>query len=154
MRGALPIAIVAALVAPHALAQSIEANYRFDTVDPNGDGVLTRAELRAFIEDTARREFTVALETLDTNDDLQLTLEEALAGNADPENTRREYPAFDLDGDGTVTIAEAGEAFLDVSRNAIGRGVEGMFAAADSDGDGLLTAQELPTINMTGNPVR
>ena len=96
----------------------------FDTVDADGDGILTQEEI-----DTLRIERLVAH---DTNGDGNLSLEEfsELWQETTQPFTVRVFQMLDTDGDAIVTRAEYDRPFADIVRQL------------DSDGDGGISLRD------------
>ena len=117
------IASVAALLATSSLAFAHGAHpgSGFPNFDRDGNGVVTRDEMRA----TAVEQF----EKNDANKDGRVTLDEVQAG----EQARHaaHFAAKDKDGDGKLSRAEVAEM------------PDQMFKHLDQNGDGVLTKDEL-----------
>ena len=121
-----------------ALASGSEGEGRhmkFEQLDANGDGKLSREELKA------AREARFALS--DTNSDGKISKEEAVAKAGERASTRfdKMLKRLDTDKDGALTQAEM-QAGKRASR------MDKMFARADADGDGFLSQDEMK--NMRG----
>ena len=97
----------------------------FATLDADGDGYITQAEMKS----RAEERFVAA----DVNGDWMLSVEEMHAQNAERsgENVERMMQHLDANADGRL------------SEDELPRRGKRKFAAADSDGDGVLTAAEL-----------
>ncbi|MCK0167428.1 EF-hand domain-containing protein [Jannaschia sp. S6380] len=94
---------------------------RMDRADTNGDGVLTRAELRAASEARTARRVDGLIQRLDKDADGVLSKDELQAG---PERRdtgarrARQFSRADSDGDGAIDAAEWDAA---VARHSRGR---------------------------------
>jgi Ca2+-binding EF-hand superfamily protein len=97
---------------------------KFNAADGNGDGLLSRDELRA-AHGTAREH-----RNLDTDGDGSFSFEEMQ--KAHPDLTQEQYAAFDGDKDGKLTRTELKQGF----------GRE-MFARVDQDGSGGVSLSEM-----------
>ena len=98
---------------------------RLKAADTNNDGAISRAEAQALPRLAER------FDALDTNRDGQLTREEMRAAHGQARRVAF-LRMLDADGDGKVSKAEA------LAR------AEERFNRADANGDGFLTADELP----------
>ncbi|MEO0859708.1 MAG: EF-hand domain-containing protein [Pseudomonadota bacterium] len=109
----------------------------FETLDADGNGALTQAEVQQGIEAQAAIRFAAA----DTDGDGTLSRTELLAqGEARREGRLdRMIARLDTDGDGAISPAElANRGQGRNGKDRMGR----MFERADADGDGALSAQE------------
>ncbi|EPX85437.1 EF-hand domain-containing protein [Salipiger mucosus] len=82
----------------------------FSTADADGDGALSGDEIAAYMDarEAARKEMRqrMMLQRLDADENGSLSLEELQSGRRGPERAAM-FDRLDLDGDGTVTEAEA-----------------------------------------------
>lgn len=130
---ALPLAVLAQSGPDAATGGMPAPGSRFDAMDTDGDGHITREEM------AARRAEMVA--GLDADGDGFLTADEIAAFHLRRAEDRanahaaRMIERMDVDGDGRISAAE-----MMVSRG--GRG-EMMFDRMDADGDGTLTREEM-----------
>ena len=146
-----------ALVASLPLATVAEARGNdgrtpaaFAEIDADGDGAVTRAELRAFREGRGARRF----DAMDADGDGFLTPEEmtTAARTRAEERVRRTIERLDADDDDRISRQEA-QAGPDRGRGGRHHGGPGhrgpgwgMFERADADGDGTLDTGEWETL--------
>lgn len=121
-----PVFLSACLCVPFA----VHAQAVFDTIDTDGDGFVSRAEM-----DAARLERFMAL---DRNGDGQVDRSELMVGPGQgrkgytAEQTQAVLASYDHDGDGIITLEEVTEAIERLN----------VFSGLDTDGDGTLTREE------------
>ena len=132
----LTVALVAAIVAGHA-TQAVAAasghekgaHPRFEAIDTDGDGTLTRAEFQAHMDSRFAK--------ADANGDGVLTREELEAQVGKHQSERRArmldriFEKRDADGDGVLSKAE-----MQAGRQ------DRVFARVDANGDGVLSQAE------------
>lgn len=80
---------------------------RFATADTNGDGFLSQEELQARAGERAAERIERLLERRDTNADGQLSLEEM---SPDQDRVAERFARADKDGNGTISEAEFEDA--------------------------------------------
>lgn len=133
-------------------------------IDANGDGILTRAEVRAFFTehlpaDALGRHGPRAMKPGGPGGMKGLRhegpmgpigtalrrLEELSADSAPPEFDVARFPRADLDQDGTLSDSEWA-AFAKQARERILARLASRFPGADADGDGSINEGELETI--------
>jgi Ca2+-binding EF-hand superfamily protein len=119
------LAAFALVIAPTAFA-NINTKAKFDKIDTNSDGAVSRDEFT-----THAREYFV---TCDTNHDGFCTVIEMKATEAGKSakgmSAADKVKKFDSDGDGRLTVEE------------MTTGKQAMFDNMDKDKDGRLTAEE------------
>lgn len=127
------IALAAAIAAGLFVTDAAEARgggerASFETLDTDGDGMITQAEL------DAQREARFA--ALDTNGDGQVTLDEftASAQIRSAERAERMFSNLDADGDGTLS--------RDVIEMRGGPDGASLIERLDGDGDGAISEEE------------
>lgn len=102
----------AALPADPAAAQQAYIDRGFAAMDADGDGNVTRAEFRTFMEGRLERQkarFDAAFQEADKNGDGKLDKEEAAASNA---LLAQRFDSIDSDQDGFITPDEIRAATL------------------------------------------
>lgn len=129
------------------------AKRHFEEADENGDGKVTNQELSAAM--------AARFATIDANQDGQLTTEElaamrgkrqgerlaeidadgdgAISRDEAPPRMQRHFDQVDADGDGKVTAGELREGW---GKHRRGKGKAGQAMHLDTDGDGLVSADE------------
>ena len=80
---------------------------RFAAADANGDGFLTQEELQARVGERASKRIERMIERRDANADGQLSLEEM---SPDEDRIAERFARADKDGNGTISEAEFEEA--------------------------------------------
>lgn len=124
-------ALVAALVATGGAAAALGKGKApdFATLDANGDGQITQAELRA----AGEARFTAT----DTDGNGALSAEELIRSDAEraAERVTRMIERFDTNGDGELSLAEMPR------RGGKDRGAK-MFERFDANGDGAISETE------------
>lgn len=115
------IATVAALLATSSLAFAHGAGKGLARFDRDGNGVVTRTEMRT----TASEHF----DKIDTNKDGQLSVDEIQAAHR--EAAAKHFAAKDTDKDGKLSRAE------------VAKMPDAVFARIDANKDGFLTPDEL-----------
>lgn len=69
-----------------------------------------------------------------------------------PSELRSVFELFDLDGNGSIDVAELGEAMLALGMDATGKEVAAVFSTVDKDKNGKIDFEEFATI-ISGAPV-
>ena len=118
---------------------------RFDAADADGDGSLNRAELLTLGAERAEARVDRMIETLDSDGDGMLSVEEMEARRDDGRRGHR-----GRDG-GARGEHRRGDRDGDRGERGAGRGGERMFGRADTDGSGTLSAGEWAAMG-TGRP--
>jgi Ca2+-binding EF-hand superfamily protein len=133
--------LVAALAAAPALwALTATAGERpggmLAKADLNGDGTITRQELAAYRDATAAR-MDANKDGFITTDEMQAYILARMTAKAERMAAAR-IKAGDTDGDGRLSLAE---------EEAMGEGrIDKLFARADTNGDGVISADELTAL--------
>ena len=134
----LMLAAAMGMVGPAVAQQGEGRRVSFDTLDADGDGLVTQAELAAFGAVRVDQWFAAT----DADGDGRLTVDEMLTAQsqrrAETEGRRAERAVerLDADGDGAVSRSE-----VEASRRGGDRGGRA-FDRLDRDGDGAVSRPE------------
>ncbi|MEM9044872.1 MAG: EF-hand domain-containing protein [Pseudomonadota bacterium] len=126
----LLLVATALLVAPvTSVAQASDLSKRFEKVDLNGDGAVSREELNEF--------GNAKFDEIDADGNGSLTEDEAvsIAISRATERAKKRFAKADADGDGVIQRSEF-EQRRD-QRQAM------LFSRFDTDGDGFVSREEL-----------
>ncbi|HOV75550.1 MAG TPA: EF-hand domain-containing protein [Candidatus Hydrogenedentes bacterium] len=133
--------------------EEIQAKYpeftpqAFAALDANKDGVLSMADLPSAPPAGMREVLLRILREADTDNDGAVSLEEFLA--ARPDATVDAFTQLDLNGDGLLSRADLAEGEVDIQQ-----GVHGLLEAADADGDGVATFEEVQAVRPNITPAQ
>ena len=133
-----------------------------DGIDANGDGVLTRDEVRDFMQESGLdfgrggrgegrgpREGGQGGPPDDRGALFMLYRLEVLQSDTPPEDLQVDrFPGLDADDDGTVSTAEW-QAFAEKAKARLTERILKLFPDADTDGDGALSAEELTALKTS-----
>jgi len=136
----------------HRLEDSQIAKLRetFQSLDENGDGELTLAEIMKACNSAglgSTDEMKSVFESLDVDGSGSIGYSEFLAGMIDQKNYLREelcweaFRTFDQDGSGSIDIEEL-KMILKNQNMEQDQDVEALFAEADKNGDGKISFEE------------
>jgi hypothetical protein len=139
--------LIALAASGTAVAAQHGPRMSFETLDTDGDGRLSAAELDAL---PARSGMSGAerLERMDADDDGYVSREElqAMGPGGKPGNRiRADFEALDADGDGRLSAAELEDLPVRGQATPAQR-----FAHLDADGDGYVTREELAAMPPRG----
>lgn len=125
-----------------------EVSARLRRIDADGNGVLTRAEFRAYREQARNGRRSQRFEAIDADRDGRITQSEWIAHQhamVDRHGGKR-YAALDTDGNGVVSreeFAAAPERLQQARKNA-------RLTRADRDGDGAIRPEEAQGMGRGG----
>uniref|UniRef100_A0A7N0TBG9 EF-hand domain-containing protein n=1 Tax=Kalanchoe fedtschenkoi TaxID=63787 RepID=A0A7N0TBG9_KALFE len=133
----------------------------FAAFDKDGDGYITREELRAAMEGAGvavgEREVAEMVEKMDGNGDGVIDLREFCAsmgaGEEEEERALREaFDVFDGNGDGAISVEELGKVLVSMGlRQGLRvQDCEEMIRKVDADGDGRIDFGEFKKMMRAG----
>ncbi|XP_068648985.1 calmodulin-like protein 3 [Aristolochia californica] len=131
----------------------------FATFDKNGDGSITKLELKESLENlglfVTKEQISTMVEKFDSNQDGLIDLEEFCAlyesmvkGEEDEgegkelDSLKEAFNVFDENGDGLITAEELGLVMTSLGLNRGAEDCKNMIKKADKDGDGKVNFEE------------
>mmetsp|Transcript_10882 Transcript_10882/g.14158 ORF Transcript_10882/g.14158 Transcript_10882/m.14158 type:complete len:154 (-) Transcript_10882:70-531(-) len=130
-----------------------EIQEAFNMFDKDGDGHLTKVELRGVMKNLGQNftdsELNEIMSTMDLDKNGTIEFNEFLAmmgkksmDTTDEEELRRAFRVFDDDDSGEIVISELRETFRKLGQNITDEELRDIVSEVDDDGDGTISFQE------------
>lgn len=125
----------------------------FKKYDTNGDGLISRDELKKMIDKTAKQQYSdlelnELMDLIDIDISGKISFEEFLRVNLDndtyitKQNMKNAFNFFDKDKSGKLSVLEINEIFAKKDNKSVSTYIEKIMKKYDKDGDGQLDFEE------------